>query len=675
MKLIRDRKILIQIIIAIVASTVLISSIIGLITMRNSIFYVEKEIHEKLIFHGQGHANDYDSNLIEIETVVNDLQTYAKVSLENEIKNNRVHLKEDQLAMLNSILTTTAENKKTFNDLFIYFNYKGVDTWLNFNTESTLDYEKTLNKEISSNIWLELNQSDDYFYYLSPIQLDDAPSKTIGFIGGKIKKSIFVNTLDIDDTLPSENILMDNSNNILRLKSLHRGEQLFSEETLNTNDINSALESEISGLFTVPKTDGSDLIIAFNRLHNNWVFITTTEKDVALADVNALIRKIISLIIIGSVFSIFTATTVSERITNPIASIVNEITRIGNGEYDKSVATEVLGYNNEIGILALSIETMRKNLNESFLKLKNYNKELESEVKKRTAELYQTNEYLEISLAELEEHQAELIIVNDNLEKSMAALKQTQNQLVEAQKISALNFLVNGIRHKLNTPIGATLTSISCVSEETDALMVKMKDNKATAKEVYNVLEKVNEIATMSEEHLNNAKDMLNMFKEISADTGTEKPRIIDLCEYLDKVIATVQLEPKYSQYNIQAQCHDRIIIRSYPSVFLQIFSNLVSNSVKHGFKDSGKGDIIIKAKATDGAIYIEYSDNGVGIESDQINQIFDPFFTTNLSTDNTGLGLNIVYNIIRTKLKGTIKCESEIDKGVLFTIEIPVTE
>ena len=67
------------------------------------------------------------------------------------------------------------------------------------------------------------------------------------------------------------------------------------------------------------------------------------------------------------------------------------------------------------------------------------------------------------------------------------------------------------------------------------------------------------------------------------------------------------------------------------------------------------------------------YTDDGKGISNKNLSKIFDPFFTTNREKGGTGLGLNIIHNLITTKLNGTITCKSKEAHGVEFTINITV--
>ncbi|XLM19966.1 ATP-binding protein, partial [Chromobacterium piscinae] len=65
-------------------------------------------------------------------------------------------------------------------------------------------------------------------------------------------------------------------------------------------------------------------------------------------------------------------------------------------------------------------------------------------------------------------------------------------------------------------------------------------------------------------------------------------------------------------------------------------------------------------------------SDNGKGISPENLGRIFDPFFTTRRGSGGSGLGLNIVYNIVRQRLGGNIEVHSEVGQGTRFKLEMP---
>ena len=68
----------------------------------------------------------------------------------------------------------------------------------------------------------------------------------------------------------------------------------------------------------------------------------------------------------------------------------------------------------------------------------------------------------------------------------------------------------------------------------------------------------------------------------------------------------------------------------------------------------------------------VTFSDNGSGMNDSVKQKIFDPFYTTKRGHGGTGLGLNIVYTIVTTKLHGQISVDSKVGKGTTFRIELP---
>jgi len=100
--------------------------------------------------------------------------------------------------------------------------------------------------------------------------------------------------------------------------------------------------------------------------------------------------------------------------------------------------------------------------------------------------------------------------------------------------------------------------------------------------------------------------------------------------------------------------------------------TNLLLNSVVHGYAEGVSGRIGLSAAAHDGSVRIRYSDDGRGIPEEVRQRIFEPFFTTRRSEGGSGLGLHIVYNLVTQRLGGTITVDSAAGKGTAFTIDIP---
>ena len=109
---------------------------------------------------------------------------------------------------------------------------------------------------------------------------------------------------------------------------------------------------------------------------------------------------------------------------------------------------------------------------------------------------------------------------------------------------------------------------------------------------------------------------------------------------------------------------HDQII---------QVLTNLINNSI-HAMPNGGK--IIIHTEGNKHDIFLKIEDNGTGIPQKNLSKIFEPFFTTKQSGQGTGLGLSVIYGIIKMH-KGDISVKSNTDPdkgptGTTFKIRLP---
>jgi len=116
-------------------------------------------------------------------------------------------------------------------------------------------------------------------------------------------------------------------------------------------------------------------------------------------------------------------------------------------------------------------------------------------------------------------------------------------------------------------------------------------------------------------------------------------------------------------------------VIQGNSNQFEQVFINLLQNALgafDNNIKN-GKISIDISMLKDKELVVIIVSDNGVGIKREHLSKIFEPFFTTKEIGKGTGLGLSIVYGIIQEH-RGSIECESTINEGTTFRIELPIS-
>jgi C4-dicarboxylate-specific signal transduction histidine kinase len=252
------------------------------------------------------------------------------------------------------------------------------------------------------------------------------------------------------------------------------------------------------------------------------------------------------------------------------------------------------------------------------------------------------------------------------------ALREIQQDLIANEKLAALGALVAGISHEINTPVGIGITASSHLRESINAFATLFSDGSLKRSDLEGFVNSIRDLNSMIEENLQRASNLIRSFKEVAVDQSAEDNREIFFKQYVDQIVTS--LSPKFRNRNIQVDTSDidpSLKIVTTPGPIAQILSNLIENSLVHGFDNEESGLIRLSASASQEELFIVYSDNGKGIPEENLIKIFDPFFTTKRSQGGTGLGMHLVHNIVRKKFFGQIRCESSLGKGVTFHISL----
>jgi PAS domain S-box-containing protein len=260
----------------------------------------------------------------------------------------------------------------------------------------------------------------------------------------------------------------------------------------------------------------------------------------------------------------------------------------------------------------------------------------------------------------------------DELNQSLTILKQTQQELTRSERLAALGNLVAGIAHEISTPLGIGVTEASFLNDKTIEISELFQSEALTRSIFQKYLKATSESSSSILKNLIRSAELINNFKQVAVDQTIFEQRTFFVKEYLNGVILSLRSEFKRTQHKITLDCSDNLSINSHPGAFAQITSNLIMNSLKHGFHSIDQGEIEFRIKADDHRLVFHYRDNGIGMDEKTLRQVFDPFFTTKRNRGGTGLGMHIVYNIVTQKLKGEVKCNSSPGNGVEFIIEVP---
>lgn len=302
-------------------------------------------------------------------------------------------------------------------------------------------------------------------------------------------------------------------------------------------------------------------------------------------------------------------------------------------------------------IIILSINISRRKAVEG--ELLDYQNHLEEIVDSRTVELKNANQTL-----------------TETLEK----LTKTRLQLVEAEKMAALGNLVAGIAHQINTPAGIGITAASHLEATINHYNDLCKDRGLKIDDVKELMSITGESSSLIMGNLKRISRIIDTFKLTAAENNIESTGGTDLKQLIVEIILNPGYEYDREKYKIALKCDEDLEIKSYVSVYKEIFTNLIVNALKHGFKDSGEGLITIDVTTDENNLFINFADDGRGIGHADLKHIFEPFYNISGKSGGTGLGLHIVYNLVVNTLKGAITYRSSEGKGCEFLIAIPLS-
>jgi signal transduction histidine kinase len=268
----------------------------------------------------------------------------------------------------------------------------------------------------------------------------------------------------------------------------------------------------------------------------------------------------------------------------------------------------------------------------------------------------------------------ELTQTQQNLVQKIDELNQTRQELIHSEKMASLGRLVAGFAHELNTPIGVAVSSASTLQKNVLSINQLVEQEEVDEEDLLDVLETVNESATLTLSNLRRAANLVKSFKRTAVHQSSEQVTHFEVKALIEDVINMLQNRFKRMAIQVQVDCPEDLAIKSLPGALEQILTNLLMNSLIHGFNEGqNTGVIKINVQLNENHLHLEYSDNGKGIAQENLAKIFEPFFTTHRAHGGSGLGMYICYNIITTQLQGTITCESTLGKGVVFKIDYPI--
>ncbi len=277
------------------------------------------------------------------------------------------------------------------------------------------------------------------------------------------------------------------------------------------------------------------------------------------------------------------------------------------------------------------------------------------------------------------------------LRKTNELLQSTQDQLIQSEKLASIGQLAAGVAHEINNPLGVIQSNLNVLKDyiaETKALLSRYEaaldricqDNGGECPQLQREIEAyrkqidfeflMRDFDSLINDSLSGAERIKNIVENLRDFSDLDHTDFLktDIHTCLENALNIAWNEIRYRAEVIR-EYQEVPEFYCFPRQLSQAFLNLLLNAAQ-SVDDQGK--IIIRTFTEDGKAIVEIEDNGVGIPKEFLPRIFEPFFTTKEVGEGTGLGLSVAYNIIK-RHQGKIKVESELGKGTLVRVELPL--
>ncbi len=240
------------------------------------------------------------------------------------------------------------------------------------------------------------------------------------------------------------------------------------------------------------------------------------------------------------------------------------------------------------------------------------------------------------------------------LDKSNQKLASTQDALKQSEKLASMGQLAAGIAHEVNNPLGVVIMYSHILLDEMDPTSPLYRDLK------------------MIVEQADRCKKIVGGLLNFARKSKVKIDKV-DVKKLINGGLKTFVL-PKNVELDIRVNTSDPNLECDYDQM-VQVFSNILKNAVD-AMPEGGELSIVVGEQLNSDGLEIKISDTGTGISKENQERMFEPFFTTKESGHGTGLGLPIIYGIIKMH-RGSIKVESNDDPqkgdtGSTFYLSLP---
>ncbi len=292
--------------------------------------------------------------------------------------------------------------------------------------------------------------------------------------------------------------------------------------------------------------------------------------------------------------------------------------------------------------------------------IQEFNAALEQKVDERTQELAHTNGELQASLQQLEQ--------------AYRDLQHSQENLVRAEKMAALGRLTAGIAHEMNTPLGASLTSLKLLQDLVVEYRASINNPIVNAGDHRDIAAEMYRLVRATRQWVDKAAAPIHSLKTHTRDLQRDESRSFSLMQVVDDTGLLLAHRLRLSRCTLLVTCTAADpVLYGDPGKLGQVLTNLIANAIdSYVGVPGGSGEVFVHIAEVAGGLEVRVRDCGSGIPAEHLERIFDDFFSTKPLGAGTGLGLPISRTILTNFFAGDLSVTSTPGQGSEFVVRLP---
>lgn len=276
----------------------------------------------------------------------------------------------------------------------------------------------------------------------------------------------------------------------------------------------------------------------------------------------------------------------------------------------------------------------------------------------------------------IQNHLATILDRESRLSQAMAlAIREQTRAHGEQEKLQALSALVRGVAHEINTPIGIGITSTSFIKSQLEALVESLQGKGLSRSQLDDFILNSRNSNGLVERSLEKTAQLVKMFKEVAVSESIQERETFNLSAFLAQSAPIIAEDVRDCKLDLDLDLPPVETVVSHADAFWRILSQLLSNAAQHPAAGASRVRVrlgLAVSERYDDWLELSLEDDGAGIAEADLAHVFEPFFTTRRNNGHVGLGLHIVWNIVKYLLGGAISCASPPGGGSRFVVSFP---